>query len=153
MSVLFGRWNFDGRPADRKYLGRAEGMLAPYGPDGGGIYIKDSVGILFRALHTTSESRIEAQPHIAPSAAVLTWDGRLDNRDGLVRELSNIADTRSTDVSIVAAAYERWGAACFFEAPRGLGAFHLESEGPVADSGQRCHRHATSVLFGRKRAS
>ena len=113
MSVLFGRWNFDGRPADRKYLGRAEGMLAPYGPDGGGIYIKDSVGILFRALHTNSESRIEAQPHIAPSAAVLTWDGRLDNRDGLVRELSNIADTRSTDVSIVAAAYERWGAACF----------------------------------------
>src|SRR5712671_1995124 len=113
MSVLFGRWNFDGRPADRKYLGRSRGMLAPYGPDGGGIYIKDSVGILFRALHTNSESRIEAQPHIAPSAAVLTWDGRLDNRDGLVRELSNIADTRSTDVSIVAAAYEPWGAACF----------------------------------------
>ncbi len=111
--MQFGRWNFDRRPADREYLARAEGMLATYGPDGGGAYIKDSVGILFRALHTTKESRSEAQPHIAASAAVLTWDGRLDNRDELVRELSSVLDTRSTDVSIVAAAYERWGTACF----------------------------------------
>src|SRR5467141_3650637 len=80
MSVQFGRWNFDGRPADREYLAKAEGMLAPYGPDGGGTYIKDSVGILFRAFHTTKESRSEAQPHTTPSGAVLTWDGRLDSR-------------------------------------------------------------------------
>src|SRR4029077_9993036 len=55
----------------------------------------------------------EVQPHNAPSAAVLTWDGRLDNRDELVRELNAVLNTRSTDVSIVAAAYERWGTACF----------------------------------------
>src|SRR5467141_3605188 len=57
MSVQFGRWNFDGRPADREYLAKAEGVLAPYGPDGGDTYIKDSVGILFSAFHTTKESR------------------------------------------------------------------------------------------------
>jgi asparagine synthase (glutamine-hydrolysing) len=113
MSVQFGRWNFDGRPVDREYLAKADGMLAPYGPDGGGTYIKDSVGILFRAHHTTRESRIEAQPYITPSLVVLTWDGRLDNRDELVGELRDILDTRSSDVSIVAAAYERWGTACF----------------------------------------
>jgi len=28
MSVQFGSWNFDGRPADRQYLAKAEGMLA-----------------------------------------------------------------------------------------------------------------------------
>jgi asparagine synthase (glutamine-hydrolysing) len=113
VSVQFGRWNLDGRPTDREHLAKAEGMLAPYGPDGGGTYIKDSVGILFRAFHTTKESRNEAQPHITPSGAVLTWDGRLDNRTELVRELRDTLDTRSTDVSIVAAAYERWGTACF----------------------------------------
>jgi len=113
MSVQFGRWNFDGRPADREYLAKAEGMLAPYSPDGGGTYIKDGVGLLFRAFHTTKESRSEAQPHITPSGVVLTWDGRLDNRAELIRDLRDTHDTRSTDVSIVAGAYERWGTDCF----------------------------------------
>jgi len=109
VSVQFGRWNFDGRPADREYLAKAEGMLVPYGPDGGSTYIKDSVGILYRAFHTTKESRSEAQPHITPSNAALTWDGRLDNRAELIRELRDILTTGSTDASVVAAAYEEWG--------------------------------------------
>jgi asparagine synthase (glutamine-hydrolysing) len=113
VSVQFGRWNFDGQPADREYLAKAEGTLSPYGPDGGGTYIKDSAGILFRALHTTKESRSETQPHITPSGAVLNWDGRLDNGAEFIRELRDIQGTRSTDVSIVAAAYERWGTGCF----------------------------------------
>ena len=113
MSVQFGRWNFDGRPADREYLAKAEGMVAPYGPDGGDAYIKDSVGILFRAFHTTKESRNEAQPHKTASGVVLIWDGRLDNRAELINELRDILTTASTDVSIVAAAYERWGTGCF----------------------------------------
>jgi len=113
VSVQFGRWNLDGRPADREYLAKAEGILVPYGPDGGGTYIKDSVGILFRAFHTTKESRCEAQPHIMPSGTVLTWDGRLDNRAELIGDLRRVLTTASTDVSIVAAAYERWGTACF----------------------------------------
>ena len=113
MSVQFGSSNFDGRPVDREYLAKADGMLAPYGPDGGGAYIKDSVGILFRAFHTTKESRSEAQPHVTPSGAVFTWDGRLDNRAELIRELRDILTTGSTDVSVVAAAYERWGTDCF----------------------------------------
>src|SRR6267378_840721 len=113
MSVQFGSSNFDGRPVDREYLAKAEGMLAPYGPDGGGAYIKDSVGILFRAFHTTKESRSETQPHITPSGAVLTWDGRLDNRDELGRSLRDVLTINSTDVSIVAAAYEEWGTKSF----------------------------------------
>jgi asparagine synthase (glutamine-hydrolysing) len=113
VSVQFGRWNFDGRPADREYLAKADALLAPYGPDGRDTYIKDSVGILFRAFHTTKESRNEAQPYITHSSAVITWDGRLDNRADLIRELRDILDIRPTDVSIVAAAYERWGTECF----------------------------------------
>jgi asparagine synthase (glutamine-hydrolysing) len=113
VSVQFGSWNFDRRAADREYLAKAERMLAPYGPDGGGAYIKDSAGILFRAFHTTKESCSEAQPYAAPSGEVLTWDGRLDNRAEITGELRDILTPRSTDVSIVAAAYERWGTGCF----------------------------------------
>jgi asparagine synthase (glutamine-hydrolysing) len=113
VSVQFGRWNFEGRPADREYLAKAGEMVAPYGPDGGDTYIKDSVAILYRAFHTTNESRKETQPLVTPSGAVLTWDGRLDNRAELIRELRDILTTASTDVSVVAAAYERWGTACF----------------------------------------
>src|SRR6266513_968882 len=86
VSLQFGRWNIDGRPTDLDYLAKAEEMLAPYGPDGGAKYVKDNVGILYRAFHTTKESRKETQPCVTPSSAVLTWDGRLDNREELVRE-------------------------------------------------------------------
>jgi len=113
VSVQFGRWNIDGGPVDQDYLARAGRMLAPYGPDGGGAYIKDNVGILYRAFHTTKESRKETQPLVTPSGAVLCWDGRLDNREELVRELTETATAGSTDLAIVAAAYEAWGTKCF----------------------------------------
>lgn len=113
MSVQFGRWNIDGLPADQDYLAKAGQMLAPYGPDGGGAYIKDNVGILYRAFHTTKESRKETQPFLTPSGAVLTWDGRLDNRTEFVRELGEALTAGATDVEMVAAAYEAWGTDCF----------------------------------------
>lgn len=113
MSVQFGRWNVDGWPADQDYLAKAGEMLAPYGPDGGGAYIKDNVGILFRAFHTTKESRKEAQPYVTPSGAVVCWDGRLDNREELVRELPDVVTIGATDLAIVAAAYGAWGTKCF----------------------------------------
>ena len=113
MSVQFGRWNTDGRPVDRDYLAKAEEMLAPYGPDGGDAYIKDNAGILYRAFHTTQESRKESQPLVTPSGAVLCWDGRLDNRGELVPELSEKVTADSADLAIVTVAYEAWGTKCF----------------------------------------
>lgn len=113
MSVQFGRWNIDGLPVDREYLTKAGEMLAPYGPDGGDAYIKDNAGILYRAFHTTKESRKEIQPLVTPSGAVLCWDGRLDNRQELVTELREKVTADSTDLAIVAAAYEAWGTKSF----------------------------------------
>src|SRR5882672_284653 len=113
MSIQFGRWNIDGRPADYAFLEQAEQMLSPYGPDGGSAYIEDSVGILYRAFHTTRESRKEIQPCVTPSGAVLSWDGRLDNCEELGRELKDVATTGATDLAMVAAAYEAWGTKCF----------------------------------------
>ncbi len=113
MSVQFGRWNWERRPAAADYFEKVSTTLAPYGPDSNESYSKGGVKILYRAFHTTKESRRESQPHVSPSGAVITWDGRLDNRAELISELRDVLTFDSTDVAIVAAAYEKWGADCF----------------------------------------
>ncbi len=113
MSVQFGKWSFDGPPPSREFLDRVNALLAPYGPDNGNSYQKDGVSIIYRAFHTTKESRRETQPYICESGAVITWDGRLDNREELIHLLNDSLSIDSTDVSILSAAYERWGTDCF----------------------------------------
>lgn len=113
MSAQFGRWNFDGRPMGRGYFETVDPVIAPYGPDDGGSYARGCVGIQYRAFHTTRESRQEKQPHVTNSGAVITWDGRLDNREELIRQLHGGLTNGSTDVAIVGAAYEEWGTDCF----------------------------------------
>ena len=112
MSVQFGIWNWEGRPPAQEYVAKISATLAPYGPDSNDLYSKSGTTILYRAFHTTKESHREKQPHICSSGAVITWDGRLDNRVELISELSSLS-IASTDVEIVAAAYERWETGCF----------------------------------------
>ena len=109
MSVQFGKCNFDGVPVDPGDLDKVRPLLAPYGPDGEGCICKDNLAILFLAFHTTKESRREIQPHVSQSGALLTWDGRLDNREELIRRLGGGISVTSTDLEIVAAAYGHWG--------------------------------------------
>jgi asparagine synthase (glutamine-hydrolysing) len=113
MSVQFGRWNFEGQSPTPEYIEKIRAALAPYGPDSDESYSKGGLWILYRAFHTTKESRLEKQPHVSSSGAVITWDGRLDNRAELISELHNSLTSSSTDVDIVAAAYEKWGAESF----------------------------------------
>src|ERR1700733_8995103 len=112
MSVQFGRWNFEGQPPAPEYIEKVGMTIAPYGPDSMESYSKGGVTILYCAFHTTKESGCEKQPCIAPSGAVITWDGRLDNRIELISELRDFLTVNSTDVAIVRAAYEKWGASC-----------------------------------------
>jgi len=113
MSVQFGKCNFDGKPVNPVDLDQVRPVLAPYGPDGEGYICKDNFAVLYRAFHTTKESRKENQPLICPSGAVVTWDGRLDNREELIDLLARETSVTSTDLEIVAAAYERWGTDAF----------------------------------------
>ena len=112
MSVQFGRWNFEGQPPTLEYIEKVSATLAPYGPDSDESYSNGGLRILYRAFHTTKESRRETQPHISLSGAVITWDGRLDNRTDLISELRDSLTVNSTDVAIVAASYEKWGTNC-----------------------------------------
>ena len=113
MSVQFGRWNWEGQPPAPDFIEKVSAALAPYGPDSNEAYCRGGVSILYRALHTTKESRRETQPHISTSSVVLTWDGRLDNRTELISELRDFLTTSSTDVEIVGSVYEKWGTDCF----------------------------------------
>jgi asparagine synthase (glutamine-hydrolysing) len=111
MSAQFGRWDFAGQPPDLHHFEKVDRFLAPYGPDASSAYRLNGISILFRAFHTTNESRQETQPNIAKSGVVIAWDGRLDNRQELERQLDH-SSSDVTDVAIVASAYERWDVNC-----------------------------------------
>jgi asparagine synthase (glutamine-hydrolysing) len=113
MSVQFGKCNFDGKLVDPKDLDAIRPALAPYGPDGEGFLCRDNLGILFRAFHTTKESQREQQPYTSKNGLVLTWDGRLDNREKLLDQVNCDVSSESTDLEIVVAAYQRWETKAF----------------------------------------
>jgi asparagine synthase (glutamine-hydrolysing) len=114
MSVQFGKWNIEGKTLGPDYLKWIRGALAPYGPDSDEVYANSDVTILYRAFHTTTEAPKEVQPYISNSGIVLTWDGRLDNRAELIRELSAHPNSHEDlpDAELVAAAVDRWGEEC-----------------------------------------
>jgi asparagine synthase (glutamine-hydrolysing) len=113
MSVQAGIWNFDGRPVDRKLLADISESLKRQGPDGECCHIDGSVALLYRPFHTTAESRREKQPYFSHRGFILSWDGRLDNCDELVPELRSELEGDTTDVAVVAAAFDRWETDCF----------------------------------------
>jgi asparagine synthase (glutamine-hydrolysing) len=113
MSVQAGVWNFDGGPVDRKLLADISESLKPQGPDGEFCHVDGSVALLYRPFHTTAESRAEKQPYFSNHGFIVTWDGRLDNRDELIPELRSEVETNPTDIAIIAAAFDRWETDCF----------------------------------------
>jgi asparagine synthase (glutamine-hydrolysing) len=113
MSVQFGRWNLDGKPIEVDYVEKVHSLVAVFGPDGASSYSKDNINICYHAFHTTKESHREIQPHVTASGIVVTWDGRLDNRNELMSELRDALTANPTDLDIVAAAHETWGTNCF----------------------------------------
>ena len=113
MSVQAGIWNFGGAPADPGLLRDLTDSLKQQGPDGTSSYVNANVAMLYRPFHTTAESRRETQPRLSRRGFVLTWDGRLDNREELIAEFRSYLDPDSPDVDIVAAAFDHWETDCF----------------------------------------
>lgn len=66
----------------------------------GGIYNFDGALI---------ESQSQTQSLVSSHGHVLCWDGRLDNREEIIRDLRNDLCGASADANIVMAAYLRWG--------------------------------------------
>jgi asparagine synthase (glutamine-hydrolysing) len=114
MSVQAGIWSFDGNAVSAESLLALTHSVAEYGPDGATSHLRAEIGMLYRPLHTMSESRLEEQPLVSEAGNVVTFDGRLDNREALLQQLCDVeSNCRLSDVTLVAAAFDRWDCGCF----------------------------------------
>ena len=113
MSAQAGIFYFDGRPVSPEILSVMGTSLDDYGPDRAGEYVQPGLAMVHRALHVTPEDILEQQPFISRCGNVMTWDGRLDNREDVLRQLWNDLDHDTTDVALAMGVYEKWGTAGF----------------------------------------
>ncbi|HZP04566.1 MAG TPA: asparagine synthetase B family protein [Terracidiphilus sp.] len=110
MSQQAGIWHFDQRPVSAEQFAAFDHQLTMQGPDNRGEYSEPGFAMLHRAFYITQEDALETQPIRDIHGAVLTWDGRLDNRDELLADLGRTAYDLPTDAEIVAAALAAWDA-------------------------------------------
>jgi asparagine synthase (glutamine-hydrolysing) len=113
MSVQSGICHFDGATVGCQDFDQIRPILERYEHDSERLFCRENIGILHRAFHTTKESQFEEQPYATASGAMVTWDGRLDNREELVGELGGQLSIDSTDLAITASAYQKWGTDSF----------------------------------------
>ena len=113
MGLQYGICNLDNAPLDPEVLAHANLLLAAYGPEKTTTYTDRHAAILHRAFSTTAESRREVNPRQLAHGALMTWDGRLDNREELLSELKGDLAPEADDAAIAASAYMRWREECF----------------------------------------
>jgi asparagine synthase (glutamine-hydrolysing) len=123
MSGIAGLWNFDGREIDRGVFGRIMLLMRPWGPDGTATWLGGNVALGYGAFHTTPEAAAENQPLSDSTGRFrLVFDGRIDNREELRRDLGakGVEPRDDTDAELVLCAYALWKNDC---AARLLGDF------------------------------
>src|SRR5215475_4786827 len=111
MSGIAGLIRFDGRPVMRRDLERTANALTQYGPDRVDILAKENIGLVNALMRMTPEDRFDRQPHQGASAAIITADVRLDNRDELLERIG-IARREAVDWSdsrLLLAGWEKYG--------------------------------------------
>ena len=114
MSAQAGVFFFDSRPVDREIVRALGYALDAFGPDGGGSHLGQGLAMVQRTLRVAPEDRLDRQPVISiEHQHVLTWDGRLDNRDELSFQLWRRLRGGASDAALALAAYEMWGVDAF----------------------------------------
>jgi len=110
MSGIAGVWNLDGQPIDRQLIARIGSTIAHRGCDASGIWSAATIAFTAHVARVAPESRNEHQPLTDDHHNALVFDGRLDNRDELIRQLSlGDAAVDVPDAAIVLAAFQKWG--------------------------------------------
>jgi asparagine synthase (glutamine-hydrolysing) len=112
MSGIAGIWHLDGQPAASERIRCMTDAIAHRGPDGVGRWVEGSVGLGHVMLRTVPEAEGETQPLVSEDGAVvLVMDGRVDNREEMIRALGlPAAFLRRPDSALVLAGYRRRGA-------------------------------------------
>lgn len=115
MSAIAGILYFDGAPVEPGLIQKLTGAMAKRGPDEQTHWVNGSVALGHCMLRTTPESLREHQPLMSlDKNLALVWDGRLDNRDELRRNLrsSGTSLRDNTDAELVLQSYVAWGEEC-----------------------------------------
>ena len=115
MSGIAGVYHLDKKPIDRPLLGRMLECIPQWGSDAVRIWSDNYVGLGHRQLCTTEESLREVQPaNNRAGTCWITFDGRVDNREELIKRLRNKFSKlqSATDVELVLCAYDIWGTEC-----------------------------------------
>jgi len=109
MSAQAGLLYFDRRPITASHMVPFLVGADEAGPDRRGEYRTDGLVMVHHALHVTDEDRHERQPHRSRLGTVITWDGRLDNREELLAWFPPEDADAATDAALALGAYDRWG--------------------------------------------
>lgn len=112
MSIQTGIRYFDGRTAFRAEIEFLLQGLEYLGPDYVHVYLSKSVGMGFGGLLIAPEDRKD-QPLLGHSGSVITFDGRLDNREEVACRLGLTMSTALSDAMLALLSYERWGRESF----------------------------------------
>jgi asparagine synthase (glutamine-hydrolysing) len=83
--------------------------LEPIAPDGVSTFAHDGALLGYGAYHVWAGERMSHQPRQSNSGLVMTFDGRLDNREDLRQTLGSLASPDGGDAAIALAIFERWG--------------------------------------------
>jgi asparagine synthase (glutamine-hydrolysing) len=107
MATQSGVMFFDTRPTDEPCRALAAG-LESVAPDGVFSIAESGIAMAFGACHVWTGEQSCRQPYRSASY-IVTWDGRLDNRDDLLMRLDGRLAKDMSDVAIATSVFERWG--------------------------------------------
>ena len=113
MSGIFGFFNRNGKPADKKIADAMLEAVSYWDPDERHVVLEGAIAFGHAMLWNTPESKYE-HPPLQRDGLMLTMDARIDNRDELVNKL-DLPDRpleRIGDSEFILAAYRKWGEEC-----------------------------------------
>ena len=115
MSAIAGILYFGGAPVAHGVIETLTDAMSARGPDEQHHWVAGSIALGHCMLRTTPESFEEHQPLTSQDKRLtLVWDGRLDNRDALRRDLTaaGAAVRNDSDAELALHSYAIWGEAC-----------------------------------------
>ena len=113
MSGIIGVVHFDGKPVDPDDLGRMSAASRVRAIDGEALWIDGAAAMGHQYSRVTPESIADQQP-LVWNDTVLSFDGRLDNRDELTESCpcAPPGGRSLPDAALVLAAYRAFGVGC-----------------------------------------
>ena len=116
MSGIAAIYYRDGRPASRDEIERVARTLRVYGSERLVVRVEGSVAFAYAHFTDSPESRGSYQPLLGGGGRyIMVFDGRLDNRGDVARELGICSsDVRLlSDAQLAMKSWERWGSSSF----------------------------------------